>query len=48
LAATGDRDLLYQAFRIDPLTNSLADGRAMIEDLLKAQREVLPDYWRKN
>lgn len=47
-AATGDRDMLYHAFCIDPLSNSLADSRAMIEDFLQAQKPVLPDYWFKS
>lgn len=45
-AVTGDRDVLYRAFLSDPLVSSLADSRAMIGELLAAEKDVLPDYWR--
>ena len=45
-AVTGDRDLLYRAFVCDPLVSSLADSRAMIAELLKAEAEALPGYWK--
>ena len=40
-----DRDLLNRAFVCDPLVSSLADSRAMIDELLAAERDVLPDAW---
>ena len=44
-AQSGDRDLLYAAFATDPLTVNLADTRLLIEELLEAEKDVLPDYW---
>ena len=46
-AMTGDRDLLLQAFLCDPLVSSIADAKAMIKELLAAERKALPDYWFK-
>jgi alpha-galactosidase len=46
-AAACDRDLLYRAFVCDPLVSSLADSRAMIDELLAAEKEVLPEGWFK-
>lgn len=43
--AKGDRDLLRRALLTDPLTNSIADTEALIEDLLDAEREVIPQHW---
>jgi alpha-galactosidase len=40
-----DRDLLYRAFLCDPLVSSLADSQAMIDALLAAEKEALPDRW---
>jgi len=40
-----DRDLLYTAFCCDPLTNSLAGTRAMIDELLAAEKDALPGEW---
>ncbi|MFO7821887.1 MAG: glycoside hydrolase family 4 [Lentisphaeria bacterium] len=45
-AVSGDRELLYRAFVCDPLVSSLADSRAMIEELLAAEKDVLPEYWQ--
>ena len=44
-AVSGDRGLLLRAFVCDPLVSSLADSRAMIDELLAAERKVLPDVW---
>jgi alpha-galactosidase len=41
-----DRELLYRAFLCDPLVSSLADSRAMIEELLEAEAGVLPEEWK--
>lgn len=46
-AVSGDRELLYRAFACDPMVSSLADSRAMIDELLAAEKEVLPSYWQK-
>ena len=45
-AVSGDRELLYRAFVCDPLVSSLADSRAMMDELLAAEKDVLPDYWK--
>lgn len=44
-AVAGDRELLLRAFVCDPLVSSLADSRAMIDELLEAERDVLPEMW---
>ncbi|MBN1557679.1 MAG: glycoside hydrolase family 4 [Lentisphaerae bacterium] len=44
-ARSGDRDLLYAAFACDPLTQSLADTRRLIEALLQAEKDMLPAFW---
>lgn len=46
-AVNCDRDLLYRAFACDPLTNSLADTRAMIAELLEAEKDLLPKDWQQ-
>lgn len=42
-----DRDLLYRAFNTDPLSVSLEDNQAIIEALLEAEKDFLPDGWFK-
>jgi len=44
-AAACDRDLLLRAFACDPIVNNLADARAMIAELLEAERDALPAGW---
>lgn len=44
-AVSCDRDLLYRAFACDPLSNNLTDTRAMMEELLEAERAALPEAW---
>ncbi|MBS3821843.1 MAG: glycoside hydrolase family 4 [Phycisphaerae bacterium] len=44
-AVSGDRDELLAAYCCDPLTVSLADSKAMMEELLEAEKDVLPDMW---
>lgn len=44
-AVTGDRAVLRRAMLTDPLVNNIADADACIEELLAAEREVLPAYW---
>lgn len=44
-AVSGDRELLYRAFLCDPIVSCLADCRAMIDELLEAERDALPGYW---
>jgi alpha-galactosidase/6-phospho-beta-glucosidase family protein len=46
-AVTGDRDLLLRAFVCDPLVSTLPDARAIIGELLAAERDALPAYWFK-
>ena len=44
-AVTCDRALLRRAMMLDPIVNSAADGDRIIEELLDAEREALPDGW---
>jgi alpha-galactosidase len=44
-AVTGSRDTLLQAFLCDPLVSSVADAKAMIAELLRAERKALPAIW---
>lgn len=46
-AMSGDRDILYKAFLCDPMVSSLADSRAMIDELLETEKDALPNYWFK-
>jgi alpha-galactosidase len=46
-AVSGDRDVLLRAFVCDPLVSTLPDARAIIGELLAAERDALPDYWFK-
>ena len=46
-AVACDRDLLHRAFLCDPLVSSLADSRAMIDELLEREAPALPEGWRK-
>ncbi len=43
--ARGDRALLRRALLVDPLTNSIGDTEALIEDLLDAERDAIPQHW---
>lgn len=43
--ARGDRALLRRALLVDPLTNSIADTEALIDDLLDAERDIIPQHW---
>jgi len=44
-AITCDRRLLRRAMMTDPIVNNLADGDAIIADLMAAERAVLPEAW---
>jgi len=44
-AVSADRDTLYAAFACDPLPQSLADTRRLINDLLEAEKAALPPQW---
>ncbi|NOY74547.1 MAG: glycoside hydrolase family 4 [Kiritimatiellaeota bacterium] len=46
-AMTGDRAVLKRAMLTDPLCNNILDAELCIEDLLAAERDVLPEYWFK-
>lgn len=41
----GDRDLLRRALLIDPLSNSIGDIEALIEELMDAERDAIPQHW---
>ncbi|GHA35697.1 alpha-glucosidase/alpha-galactosidase [Devosia pacifica] len=43
--AKGDRSLLRRALLVDPLTNSIADTEALIDELLDAERDNIPQHW---
>jgi len=43
-ALTGDRRVALQALAADPLVDSLEQASAILEDLLKEQREWLPQF----
>ena len=43
--ATGSRALLRRALLVDPLTNSIGDTEALIDDLLDAERDIIPQHW---
>jgi alpha-galactosidase len=45
-AVKGDRELALQAFFNDPLVNNLEGGRAMLEELLAAHAQYLPQFAR--
>jgi alpha-galactosidase len=43
--ATYDRDLLLRALATDPIVNNLGDARAVMEDLLEAEKDILRPEW---
>jgi len=44
-AATYDREVLLRALCTDPIVNNLGDAKAVMADLLEAQRDVLRPEW---
>lgn len=46
-AVTGSRDILRRAMLTDPLLSSIADADAIIEELLSAEQQALPEQWYK-
>jgi alpha-galactosidase/6-phospho-beta-glucosidase family protein len=42
-----DRGLLLRACALDPIMTNLGDNRAMVEELLAAEREALPAAWHE-
>ena len=42
-----DRDLLFRALNTDPLAVNLEDNKAIMETLLDAEEERLPQEWKK-
>lgn len=44
---TGDRDLLKRAMLTDPLACSISDIEQIIEELLEAEKDQIPDTWYK-
>lgn len=41
-----DRELLRRALLTDPLTNSIGDTDALLEELIVAERDGLPEHWQ--
>jgi 6-phospho-beta-glucosidase len=46
-AMEGDRKLALQAMAHDPLVPSLQTAKSLLDDLLEAHREFLPQFKRK-
>ena len=46
-AVTHDRDLVYRALVCDPLISSLADSKAIMDELFTLERDALPEEWYK-
>jgi alpha-galactosidase len=44
-AVTGRRDLLRRAMLTDPLVSCIADAEKIVDELLQAERDALPNYW---
>ena len=44
---TRDPQILRRAMLTDPLANTLGDTDAIIEKLIEAEKDVLPDHWSK-
>ncbi|MHC4916200.1 MAG: family 4 glycosyl hydrolase [Planctomycetota bacterium] len=44
-AVTCDRKVLRRAMLTDPIVSSIPDADAIVEDLLEAEREALPEGW---
>lgn len=44
-AHTCDRNLLLRALAVDPIVNNLGDARHIMDELLEAERDALPDGW---
>ena len=45
-AVTGQHNLLRRAMLTDPLVSSIADAEALIDELLVAEQQVLPNCWQ--
>lgn len=43
---TGRRDLLRRALLTDPLTTTIADTDAIIEELIEAEHDAIPTHWQ--
>ncbi|MHC4871281.1 MAG: family 4 glycosyl hydrolase [Planctomycetota bacterium] len=46
-AVTCCRDTLLQAMMVDPIVNDIDDGKKIMEELLDAEKETLPEEWWK-
>jgi alpha-galactosidase len=44
-AVTGDKAILRRAMLTDPICNNIGDADACIEELLEAEKDILPSYW---
>jgi alpha-galactosidase len=40
-----DRDLLLRALCTDPIVNNIGDAKHIMDDLLMAERDALPEKW---
>jgi len=45
-ALTGDKDLAVQALLLDGYVRNLKEAEEMLNDLIRAEAEWLPDYWK--
>lgn len=41
------RDILLQALVVDPIVNNIGDAKAVMNELLEAERDALPEGWFK-
>lgn len=46
-AATGNRDLAVAALNLNPLCQSDADANLVIDELMEAHKEYLPQFFDK-
>jgi 6-phospho-beta-glucosidase len=47
-AMTGDRSLLLRSLLLDGYVKSIEQGRKLVDNMLRAERKWLPEYWFKN
>lgn len=46
-ALTGDRELIFEAFLMDPLVNSPWNARKIINELLELEKDYLPQFFKR-
>ena len=44
-AVTCDKKILLRAMMTDPLVNNIGDAKMIIEELLEAEKDILPEKW---